>query len=821
MRKQYTWNGLGLALLLLSLVGCGQTSGRGSPGIISELSGYVALEGFVDMYWDEHGGRLILKVENFGKPFIYQSALSSGIGSNDLGLDRGQLGSTRVVEFQRSGPKILLLEYNLNYRADSSDRAERQAVRESFAASVIWGFELLGEDAGAVYVDATNFVLRDAHGIAALLKFREEGDYAVDPSRSAVFMPRTRAFPDNSEVDAIVTFSGTPSGEILSTVVPDPTSITVHMHHSFIRLPDDAYTPLPFDPRSGYIGLAYGRNGYADYASDIGESLTTNFARRHRLSKKDPSAESSEAVEPIVYYVDRGAPEPVRSALVEGASWWNQAFEAAGYENAFRVELLPEDADPMDVRYNVIQWVHRSTRGWSYGSSVMDPRTGEIIKGHVSLGSLRVRQDYLIAEGLLAPYTDEEIPADMLEMSLARIRQLAAHEVGHTLGIQHNFAASTQNRASVMDYPYPLVQFDAKGELDLSDAYAVGIGAWDKRVILYGYQDFAAGVDADSWREQVLKETLSRFRFVADNDSRAVGSPHPDGNLWDNGDDAIAELKHLLQVRAYVLQRFSERNIRQGRPLATLEEVLVPMYLLHRYQLRAAGKLIGGLYFNYALRGDGQSATRIVPGERQREAIQALLDTLDPALLRLPDELVRSIPPRPLGFSKSRETFSGRTGNTFDPIAPATSAVSLTLDVLLDPDRAARMVAQHAGNADLPAFTELCDAIFDATWYASRRPGIEGLIQRRSNSLLLRRFMQLSANPAAADEVRAIATDAINSLDHWLSARTARETDRAWRAQFVDASLQIGRFQKDPAVLEQIQAVAVPPGSPIGAETMR
>jgi len=813
---------IAILLIALTLGACtGSSDNESAPDLFSKLHTYELHEGFLDLYWDEHGGRLILKIEELGNPFIYQSALARGVGSNDLGLDRGQLGATRVVEFQKSGPKVLMLQHNLNFRAESNVLAEREAVRESFAASVVWGFETLGEREGAIFVDATDFLLRDAHGIAAQLKLLEEGDYAVDPSRSAIYMPRTRAFPDNSEAEAIVTFAGTPGGKILATVVPDPTLITVHMHHSFIRLPDSNYEPLAYDPRAGLIGLAYLSNGFINYASRIGDTAFINYARRHRLQKKDPAAAVSEAVQPIVYYVDRGVPEPVRSALLEGAAWWNEAFETAGYKDAFQVELLPEGVDPLDVRYNVIQWVHRSTRGWSYGSSVLDPRTGEIIKGHVSLGSLRVRQDYLIAEGLLAPYLDEKVPAAMLDMSLARIRQLAAHEVGHTLGVEHNFAASTEDRSSVMDYPFPVIGFDDDGELDLSDAYDVGIGEWDKRVILYGYQSFADGVNEDAERSSILEETVANYKYVADGDARATGTPHPDGNLWDNGNDAMAELKHLLRVREHVLQRFSERNIRLQRPMATLEEVLVPMYLLHRYQIRAAAKLIGGQYFNYGLRGDGQAATRVVTATRQREAIQALIDLLDPSLLRLPQELVDLIPPRPPGFAKSRETFPNTTGNTFDPIGPARSAVSLTLDALLDPVRAARMAVQNATDSQLPAFTELCESLLGATWFAAHSSGVDGLIQRQSNTLALQHFMRLSVNVEAGAEVRAIATASINAIDDWLSARTTREADLAWRSHYVDARLQISRFRDDPAMLEQIVPVKVPPGSPIGAETIQ
>jgi len=372
-----------------------------------DLAAFDRLDGFIDLYWDADSGRILIDVEKIDEPFIYQSSLSRGVGSNDLGLDRGQLGATRVVRFVRSGPKILLIEDNLAYRAVSDNADERQAIQESFARSVIWGFEDIDPSDGKTVIDATAFIVRDAHGVSARLAMATEGSYSVDQTRSAIYLPRTRGFPDNTEAEAIVTYVGSPTGPYLSTVTPDAQAITVHIHHSFIRLPDDNYEPIAYDPRSGVIGLRYDSGGFADYASAIGDDLAVNFGRRHRLTKKDPTAKLSEAVEPIIYYLDRGAPEPVRSALLDGARWWNQAFEAAGYKDAFQVKTLPEDADPMDVRYNVIQWVHRSTRGWSYGASVMDPRTGEILKGHVSLGSLRVRQDYLIAEGLLAPYADQ------------------------------------------------------------------------------------------------------------------------------------------------------------------------------------------------------------------------------------------------------------------------------------------------------------------------------------------------------------------------------------------------------------------------------
>lgn len=794
------------------LVACGQASPPGPPDITAQIGGFEHLSGYFDLYWDERTGRMIVRVDSFDEPFLYQASMARGVGSNDLGLDRGQLGATKVVRFQRSGPKILLIEDNLDYRAQSDNPDEQAAVDESFAKSVIWGFESLGEQDGSVFIDATDFMIRDAHRIAARLAAQNEGTYKPDASRSAIYMPMTKAFPDNSEVEAIVTFTGQPTGPWLRTVTPDAESFSVHLHHSFIRLPDDDYEPFAFESRSGFGG-----RDFQDYATPVGDALVVSFGRRHRLSKKDPAAEISEAVEPIVYYVDRGAPEPIRTALLEGASWWNQAFEAAGYRDAFQVKLLPEGADPMDVRYNIIQWVHRSTRGWSYGGGITDPRSGEIMKGKVTLGSLRVRQDYLIAEGLLAPYGDEEKPDIPMEMALSRIRQLSAHEVGHTLGIQHNMAASTQGRASVMDYPHPLIRLDDDGNITLDEAYDAGIGEWDKRVITYGYQDFPEGTDPEAGRDQIMADTIdSGLVYVSDGDSRPVGAAHPLGNLWDNGADAVEELENLLQVRAHALGRFSEENIRPGRPMATIEEVIVPIYLIHRFQVIATGKFIGGHYFNYAMRGDGQEASTPVSGDKQREAIAALLNTMTPEVLRIPENVLRLIPPRPPGHPKSRETFPTSTGKIFESIGAAQSAAALTLDSLLEPSRAARMNASSSRNATLPGFDELTGDLLQATWFGPRPAGMDGEIQRATNNLTLDRLMMLAMNSSADAQVRAIALDSINQLDSWLASRAGSENDNAWRAHYSYGRFRIEQMRNDPSSIEQIEPVVVPPGEPIG-----
>src|SRR5271170_2669533 len=725
------------------------------------------LPGYFNLYWDAKQGKLWLAIDKWSTEFLYQSSLAAGVGSNDIGLDRGQLGATRIVRFERSGNKVLLVQENLDYRAVTNDPDERRAVRDSFAESVLAGFTVAAEENGAALVDATDYFLRDAHGIPETLHRTHQGSFHVDPARSAIYLPQTKNFPLNTEVEATLTFSGDDPGPWVRQVTPSPESITVREHHSFVQLPPPGYKPRIYDPRASFFSV-----GYMDYATPISEPIEKRLAVRHRLEKKNPSAAISEPVTPIVYYLDRGAPEPIRSALLDGARWWNQAFEAAGYKNAFRVEMMPEGADPMDLRYNVIQWVHRATRGWSYGASVVDPRTGEIIKGHVTLGSLRVRQDFLIAEGLLAPYEKgAPVSPKMQAMSLARLRQLAAHEVGHTLGLVHNYSASTVNRSSVMDYPPPYVKLGADGVPDLSDAYATGIGEWDKVSVAWGYQDFPANVDEHAALNKILRDAFSRgLRYLTDQDARPPGSASSQAHLWDSGANPVDELNRLMQVRTAALKRFGENNIREGAPLATLEDALVPIYLLHRYQVEAASKLVGGMDYTFALRGDGEVPTQIVAAAEQRRALAAILATVKPDLLALPEPLLRIIPPRPPDYERGREHFKIHTSPAFDALAPAEAAAQQSLQFLFDPQRAARLVEFHARNADNPTLKEVFDAILAATWKSVAGEGYAQQIAMVVDNVALYNLMSLAANDQASDEVRAIASLELHELKDWLSA---------------------------------------------------
>lgn len=777
----------------------------------SEMEKYT---GYFPFYWDEAGGKIWLEIDKVDTEFLYVHSLPAGLGSNDIGLDRNQLGRTRIVKFKRVGPKVLLIQPNYGYRATSDNPKERKAVKDAFAQSVIWGFNVEAEGDGVVLIDLTPFLMRDAHGVTARIKRSRQGDFKLDQSRSAIYMENSKNFPLNTEFESLLTFTGQNPGNYVRQVAPDPQSITVRQHHSFIQLPDDDYEPRVYDHRSMYGG----RSGYLDFATPIDEPIRKRFINRHRLEKKDPNAAVSEAVEPIVYYIDNGVPEPIRTALVEGAQWWNDAFEAIGYKDAFRAEVLPDSADPMDIRYNMINWVHRSTRGWSYGSSVSDPRTGEIIKGHVALGSQRLRQDYLIATGLVGDYQGKSGETkDMVEMALARIRQLSCHEVGHTLGVGHNYASSVNDRSSVMDYPHPRILIDDDGTLDLSQAYDTGVGEWDIVCVNYGYQDFPDGTDEVKALRKILDDAFeSGLYYLTNQDAAPAGGASPLSNDWDNGIHAVDELIHKMKVRQIALENFSESKIRIGEAMCTLEEVLVPTYLFHRYQIEAAASFVGGLNYHHTVRSGSQKPPTLVPGDEQRRALNVLLQTIEPDNLEIPESIMEIMPPRAPGYSQHRELFPGKTGITFDPLGAAETVAQLTVGFLLYPERASRLVEYHARDNSLPSLNEVIETLISATIQSPAKQGMYGEIKRVVNHVVLEKMMALAVDERASHQARAIVFQKLDDVKQWLAKRMKKEKDLNQKAHYRYAHYRIVQFQKEPDDFKLAEPLRPPPGAPIG-----
>ncbi|MEB2785403.1 zinc-dependent metalloprotease [Algoriphagus persicinus] len=780
-----------------------------------DLSKMSKNDGFIPFYLDEEKGKIYLEIDKLEWEFLYVNSLTAGVGSNDIGLDRGQLGDTRIVEFRKSGNKLFLVHKNYDFRAYSDNPAEVQSIKDAFAESILWGFEIAQQDGEKLIVDATNFYLQDVHGVAETLTRSRQGSFQTDASRSALYYPMIKNFPQNTEVEAIVTLTGQAIGGNLRSVTPSPDAVTVRQRHSFIVLPDDKYEPREFDPRAGFGSISY-----MDFTTPISEPIMKRFIARHRLEKKNPSAAMSEAVEPIVYYLDRGTPEPVASALIEGGNWWNQAFEAAGFIDAFRVELAPEGMDLMDVRYNVIQWVHRSTRGWSYGASVRDPRTGEILKGHVSLGSLRVRQDYLIAQGLLQPF-EEGAPAnpEMLEMAVARLKQLSAHEIGHTIGLAHSYATSAYNRSSVMDYPYPFIKETASGDLDLSDAYDDKIGDWDKWAIKYGYAVSPDGQNEATFLKNTLEETYEAgHQFITDSDSRSPSGAHPTSHLWDNGASASAELRRMLALRENRMKTFGLNAIPVGQPQALLEEVFVPLYLMHRYQIEATSKLLGGVDYRYKIKGDNQPNHGWVHADQQEAALQALLHSISPEQLLVPDHILKLIPPRPFGYGRNRETFVSRVSPIFDPIAPAETIVDITFEYMLDGSRVSRIYLQHLQQNNLFGVNQMLETMEKQLFSNYNKEDLSLEIMLMTQSKYVDHLIALAKNADVSNSIRAIARGRLRRFSGTEGQGVIGGNAIAQHSSYLGE--KIYTFLNLPEELVAQETLKAPDGSPIGMDAM-
>jgi len=778
-----------------------------SSNLSSPSEGNSNYNGFFDFKYEESKDAVFLTVKKLNYEFLYVNSLSSGIGNNDIGLDRGQLGNERIVYFSKSGNKLMLIQPNLKYRSTSKNYLEERSINEAFAKSVLFGFPIIESSSSGYIIDLTPFLLQDAHGVSKRLDKLGEGEYRIDPTRSSVYLPRTKAFPKNNEFDMMLTFTGSASGSLISSVTPSPDYVTIHQHHSFVELPDSSYSPRDFDPRSGANAMTF-----YDYSTPINNQTKKQYIYRHRLEKKNPEASISEAKEPIIYYLDNGTPEPVRSALLEGGRWWNQAFESIGFKDAFQVKILPNEADPLDVRYNVIQWVHRSTRGWSYGSSVADPRTGEIIKGHVSLGSLRVRQDFMIALGLLeSPFSsNENKEKQAIDMALSRIRQLSAHEIGHTLGFAHNFTASSKSRNSVMDYPHPNIELQ-NDKISIKKAYEVGIGEWDKVSVAYSYSHFPKNINEKNALRNILNKSAEEgHHFISDHDARPIGGAHPWAHLWDNGSDVTNELSKLLIIREKALSNLSLDHLKVDAPYSKLEDIFVPIYLLHRYQSEAVVKLIAGVDYDYAVKGDQIYEVKEVEPIIQRNALMVYLDAMSPKSLSVPNKLRRLLPPRSFSNPRTRENFLSQTGVTFDYLGAANSLSDNLIKMLLHPNRANRLVTQYGFDSNQLSLKEtltmLVDNFFKVKYLNKHYEQLNEIIKAN----ILKHIMFLGQHSDANSIVKSIVYSQLVGLDRWLSAQEEADFSEAHR-------FQINRYFDKPSDFIPPSVNRLPDGSPIGS----
>ncbi|MGO4377839.1 zinc-dependent metalloprotease [Pseudoduganella sp. RAF19] len=775
-----------------------------------------AQPGFIDLWRDADKGRVLLAVSQLDQPFLLVSSLPYALGSNDVGLDRRQPGEMKLVRFEKHDKRLFLVQVNTRFIANSKDAEERRAVEESFPSAVLWSGDILASDGKRQLVDFSSFLLADQHGIVQRLQDAKQGGYSVDGKRSAILPQEAKAFPENIELEALLTFAGPGQGEFVKQVAADPASLTLRQHISMVHLPDAGYQPRSYHPASGGFDT-----GYYDYAQPLASSLDVRWQVRHRLEKTDPAAAVSPVKKPIVYYLDRGAPEPVRSALLDGARWWAAAFEKAGFKDAFRVELMPEGADPMDVRYNVITWVHRATRGWSYGNALTDPRTGQIIRGAVTLGSQRVRQDILIAESLLAPYgksTPAERKRAAEQMALARLRQLAAHEVGHTLGFAHNFAASRHGNGSVMDYPHPVLKLGADGRIELSDAYGTGVGPWDEYIVKYIYGQYA---DEETALAKLRADAnAAGMQYVSDADARSPGSVHPNGLLWDFGPDSLKTWDQLGAIRRKALDSFSLDVLPNDRQTGEIEARLVPVYLLQRYQGEAVARLIGGGEFDYSTSGDvkagrAQPGVRLVPAATQRAALTRMADTLRAEYLALPQSVLDMLTPPAQGYERSKEYFGTRMNSVFDALSAAETGAAQTAQFLFDATRMNRVAWQHARDAAQPGVQEVLSATLAKTWKRDAVPSsLTGgeAVQLASDWVVLDTLLKVVDDGGLHANVEAEVRAQLRELAVWMKKNPGKGVTADSRAQAAD---YITRYLADPRSVKLRALPTIPPGAPI------
>jgi hypothetical protein len=802
-----------LAALLPALLAAAQAPGQAAPAqpatIAARTQGMDRRDGFIPVYLDEKQGKILLEIPRDSLRFLMFAQEATGLGSNPLGFDRGGAQDDQVVRVQRSGERLLVIFENWKYRSSLGlDSPNGRSVAESFPPSTMAALPVIVEEKGRLLVDATDFFIRDWLSVGERLQGEHEGSYALVKERSTVYAPYTKGFPDNTEVDVAQTFAanGRP-GNTVSEVAADGRAFTLRVHYSLVRLPDDGYRPRAADPRIGFFGI-----DFKDFGQPIQARLDQHWISRFRLQRADPRDPNSPIKNPIVYYIDPAIPEPIHSASVVGANFWVQAFDRAGLKGGFVVKDLPAGADPMDVRYNLVLWINRNERGWSFGGSLGDPRTGENLKGVAHMDSHRNRTAYNLYAALMGA---DPSPADT-HFVLGRVRQVTAHEMGHTLGMAHNYVASTYERASVMDYPAPRVMLNARGEVDLSQAYAMGPGEYDIWAIRWAYGIFPEASEADSLKA-IMKEGLEKgYLYLTDQDARPEFASDPRANLWDDAATAAIFLQRQMDVRRVAMKNFGLRNIRAGEPVALLQDRFVPLYLFHRFGINAAARAIGGMEYSFALRGDGETATRIVEPARQREALRLLIAALGPSELAIPDTVLRLMSPAPPGYSGGVELFQSRTRPAFDELGAARTLAQMIVDAVLQRDRAARLVEFAPHQKSPLTLSEAIDALAGATLMKSAPGDAKSeAILKVTRRALVDRMLLLAADSNALGQVRAVARYKLAAWRTMAKQRAAAGSvdDRAhWAAIASD----IAHYEEEGTLPTLTPAPRAPPGDPFG-----
>ncbi|MBA3657341.1 MAG: zinc-dependent metalloprotease [Gemmatimonadaceae bacterium] len=799
------------SLLLVPAVSSAQQPVAPASGIAAKTAGMEKRDGFVPVYLDSKEGKILLEIPRDSMRTLMLMTLATGLGSNPIGLDRGAGGPENVARFDRNGARVLVVFENWNYRTSLNNPAHARTITEAFPPSTVASLPLVAEEGGRMLVDATDFFLRDWLDVSATLAAQNEGSYSLARDRSSVYKAYTRAFPGNTEVDVSLTYvtSGRP-GNTVSSIVPYGQAFTLRQHVSIIPLPDDNYKPRMMDPRVGYFGIRF-----KDYGQPIQNPLDQRWAARHRLERVNPADPNSNFKQPIVYYIDRGIPEPVRSATVEGARFWVEAFDRAGLRGAFRVEDLPEGVDPMDIRYNVVQWENRNERGWSIGGALGDPRTGELIKGMARMDSHRARTDYNLYAGLMGA----DAAAADTAFVLARIRQVTAHEIGHTLGLAHNYIASTYERGSLMDYPPPRVRLGPGGNIDISSAYDVGPGEYDVWAIRWGYGIFP-GNEQDSLAA-IVREGLGKgFLFLSDDDARPEYASDPRTNLWDDAATPLEFLQHQTAVRRVAMSRFGERNIRVGEPISLLQERFVPVYLMHRFAINSVSKTIGGVEYANAVRGDAVQATRPISAAQQRRALAALVAELRPSELAIPDTVVTLLGPRPFDYRPYVELFGSRTRPAFDELGAMRTLSQMIVDAVLQRERAARVVQSALHESNPLTLSEIVDALATPQWTAGAVRSVNlrnAIIDRIVQRSVADRMLTIASDKEASPEVRSLVEFKMRQLrDRARTLSLSGSIDD--RAHWASITGDFTRWLERQELPTPSPALRAPPGDPFGAD---